>query len=984
MKRFILPVFAAAFMACSISSWAWGRVSLDSKDSVAVWRLAPADACIISGQFHSAGYTCDGWIPAVVPGATFTSYVEAGIEPDPNYGDNAYKVDRKKYACDYWYRTEIATEDLPSGEHVWLCFEGVNRKGEVWFNGTRLGFLDGFMDRGKFDVAPLLRHDGSANVIAVLVHSPKDPVPNFASPTYISSAGWDWMPYVPGLLGGITDDVYVEASGDITFEDPWIRTKVPAIDKGQVSVTAGIVNHSAQEKEVTVKGIISPGGIEFEKTLKVQPGRKAVCGFSPDDFPQLEIANPALWWPNGYGDQNLYTCTLTCCVDGQESESREITFGIREYSYDFVKGVFQLSVNGERIYCKGGNWGMSEWLLRCRGEEYDLKVRLHKEMNMNMIRNWIGSTTDDEFYQACDKYGIMVFDDFWLNSHPNLPDDVFAFNKNAVEKIKRLRNHPCIAVWCGDNEGVPLAPLNEWLREDVKTFDGGDRWYQPISREYGFSGSGPWVNAHPIWYFTPYPSGFGEHKLDGWGFRTEIGTAVFTNYESLCKFMPDPDRWPMSEDMLDRHFFGPSSFNSRPDRYFYTVEYNYGKASGTEDFCRKAQLLNIEVNKAMFEGWQHNMWNDASGILTWMSQSAYPSFVWQTYDYYYDLNGAYWGVKKACEPVHVQWSYSDNTVKVVNATLSSLDSVHVDARVYDMYGNEVGEYSEQTTVSVRPDMAVRVMQLDLPQDRNLARGKKAFSSSDGVKDYLDASAVTDGNTGSAWSAKPGKGQWVCVDLGEPAEVSEMVLSWESAASKKYRILMSDDAENWTAVYTAENGSVPIQEIRIDPVKARYFKVLNLEEGLRSMALHEIELYGPSSDAVTDTGLTPVHFIRLRLTDSDGKLLSENFYWRSTRLGDYRALDSLAKADLSVKSTSCMENGKCIVTSRITNKGKGVAFAIRVMPVYASTGEQILPAIMDDNYFTLLKGESKTVTVEFDPSILGDDSCRIIARAYNDQ
>ena len=138
-----------------------------------------------------------------------------------------------------------------------------------------------------------------------------------------------------------------------------------------------------------------------------------------------------------------------------------MTFGIREYSYDFVKGVFQLSVNGERIYCKGGNWGMSEYMLRCRGAEYDLKIRLHREMNYNMIRNWIGSTTDDEFYEACDRYGIMVFDDFWLNSHPNLPDDVFAFNRNAVEKIKRLRNHPSIAVWCGDNEGVPLAPLNE-------------------------------------------------------------------------------------------------------------------------------------------------------------------------------------------------------------------------------------------------------------------------------------------------------------------------------------------------------------------------------------------------------------------------------------------------------------------------------------------------------------------------------------------
>ena len=981
MKKILMPAVAALLLS-GIFLQAQDRVSLNSGDGVTHWYLHPDGEAVSHEGLHEAGFDTGGWVKAVVPGATFTSYVEAGLEPDPNFGDNAYKVDREKYRHDYWYRTEIPTDRFPDGKHVWLCFEGINRQGEIWFNGIRLGLLDGFMDRGRFDVSGLLKQDGTTNVLAVKVFSPEDPIPNYASPTYISSAGWDWMPYVPGLLGGITDDVYVEASGDVTFEDPWVRTRVPAVDKGLVSLTTGLVNHSDTEKEVLVKGIVQPGGIEFERTVKVQAGRRAFCSFSPKDFPQLEIANPALWWPNGYGEQNLYTCTLTCSVDGRESESRDITFGIREYSYDFVRGVFQLSVNGEKIYCKGGNWGMSEWLLRCRDEEYDLKIRLHKEMNMNMIRNWIGSTTDDEFYQACDKYGIMVFDDFWLNSHPNLPDNIFAFNKNAVEKIKRLRNHPCIAVWCGDNEGVPLSPLNEWLREDVKTFDGGDRWYQPISREYGFSGSGPWVNAHPIWYFTPYPCGFGEHKLDGWGFRTEIGTAVFTNYESFCKFMPEPDRWPMSDDMLNKHFFGPSSFNSRPDRYFYTVEYNYGKASGTEDFCRKAQLLNIEANKAMFEGWQHNMWNDASGILTWMSQSAYPSFVWQTYDYYYDLNGAYWGVKKACEPVHVQWSYADNTVKIVNATLRSLDNVKVDARVYDLSGKELPEYSKQASASVRPDMALRVMTLDLPEDRNLARGKKAFSSSGGVKDYLDASAVTDGNTGSAWSAQSGKDQWVCVDMGEPVEVSEIVLSWESAASKKYMIQVSDDAEAWRTAYTAENGSEPVQEISIEPVKARYFRILNVEEGLRSMAVHEIELYGPSTETA-ENGLTPVHFIRLKLTDSDGKLLSENFYWRSTRLGNYRALDSLVKADLSVKTSSRTENGKTYIMARITNRGKGVAFAIRVMPVYASSGEQVLPAIMDDNYFTLLKGESKTVTVEFDSSILGDDSCRIVARAYND-
>lgn len=972
----------AAALSLTLQLAAAGKVSLNSGSPGVGWQLRVADEVADPAALHESGYDTSGWVAAVVPGAVFTSFVEAGIEPDPNFGDNAYKVDKSKYDRDFWYRTEFAAETLPDGLHRWICFEGVNRKGEVWLNGVLLGRLDGFMDRGRFDAAPLLRRDGRKNVLAVKVHAPERPIANHASPTYISSDGWDWMPSVPGLLNGITDDVYAEASGEVTLVDPWVRTKVPSVDEGVVSLTTELKNHSAKEVSGVVKGVIMPGGIAFEKPFKLQAGKQRTVGIDPREFPQLKIDAPNLWWPNGYGEQPLYTCDLTCEIDGKVSDTKRITFGIREYSYDFVNDVFQLSVNGERIFCKGGNWGMSEWMLRCRGAEYDLKIRLHKEMNYNMIRNWIGSTTDDEFYQACDKYGILVFDDFWLNSHPNLPDDLFAFNRNAVEKIKRLRNHPCVAVWCGDNEGVPLAPLNEWLREDVKTFDGGDRWYQPISREYGFSGSGPWTNAHPIWYFTAHPLGFGDHKQDGWGFRTEIGTAVFTNYESYCKFMPEPERWPASQEMLEKHFFGRSSFNSRPDRYFATVEYNYGKAASAEEFCRKAQLLNIEANKAMYEGWQHHLWNDASGILTWMSQSAYPSFVWQTYDYYYDLNGAYWGVKKACEPIHIQWSYADNTIKVVNTSMKGYDALTATATVYNLDGSEVKTYSQRVAASSLPNRAVRVMTLALPDDANLARGKKAVGSSSGEKDYHGAEAVTDGNTGSAWSARGSEQQWVYVDLGAPVEFSTVVLTWESQASKAYKVQVSDDATDWRTVYANDKGSSPVDEIAIEPVTARYVRVLNVErtDPRRNMALYEIELYGPDAPA---TQLSPVHFIRLRLTDEKGRLLSENFYWRSTRLGDYRALNDLSPARLAVQTRTERRGDKCIVHATVANKGRGVAFAVRVMPVHASTGEQIVPAIMDDNYFTLLAGEKRQIEIEFDAALIEGDACKIVARAYND-
>ena len=316
-----------------------------------------------------------------------------------------------------------------------------------------------------------------------------------------------------------------------------------------------------------------------------------------------------------------------------------------------------------------------------------------------MIRNWLGSVTDDEFYEACDKYGIMVWDDFWINSNPNLPYDLNVFNNNMMEKIKRVRNHPSIAVWCGDNESNPQPPLEGWMAENIRTFDGGDRYFQANSHAQGLTGSGPWGAFEPRFYFTKYPDGLEGDPARGWGFRTEIGTAVVPTFESFKKFMPKENWWPRDE-MWNKHYFGQNAFNAAPDRYDASITKGFGKPEGIEDYCRKAQLVNIESNKAMYEGWLDRMWEDASGIMTWMGQSAYPSMVWQTYDYYYDPTGAYWGAKKACEPFHIQWNASNNSIKVINTTAKDLKGAIATATIYDLNGKEVPAYGQTKQVDV--------------------------------------------------------------------------------------------------------------------------------------------------------------------------------------------------------------------------------------------------------------------------------------------
>jgi len=976
-KRALLLFLGISFVICLPAEASKNKIMINSSSDKVNWKIKPqSDVDADSVKLLQPGYDASGWVEADVPGTVFGSYVNAGLEKDPNFGDNIYMVDKSKYDRNFWYRTEINAASFPQDEHVWLNFEGINRKGEVFFNGVRLGLLDGFMERGCFDITPLI-HSSGANVLAVLVYVPTNPVPNYASPTYISSAGWDWMPYIPGLLSGIVDEVYLTTSGGVTLIDPWIRTDLSAAnDTAYVHLQVELKNNSDAAKTGILKGVILPGNIEFSREMKIAAGKQRTFFVNQGISDSLIIVDPELWLPNGYGEPNLYTCELSYEIDGTVSDSLTVTFGVRKYEYDTLPGgAFRLKINGQPIFVKGGDWGMSEYMLRCRGAEYDWKVRLHKEMNFNMIRNWIGSVTDEEFYEACDKYGIMVWDDFWLNSHNNLPDDVFAFNKNAVEKIKRLRNHPCIAVWCGDNEGYPLPPLDGWLREDVKTFDAGDRLYHSISNSDNLSGSGPWTNFHPNWYFTKYPGGFGKNVLPGWGFRTEIGTAVFTNFESFKKFMPEDSWWPRNE-MWNKHFFGKSAGNASPDKYFSTIARNYGEPEGIEDFCTKSQLLNIEVNKAMYEGWQHNMWNDATGIMTWMSQSAYPSFVWQTYDYYYDLNGAYWGVKSACEPVHIQWSYADNTVKVINATLNKLPDMTAEARVYNSDGKEQKKYYRSQKIDVPDNNMTDAFRMDFSID-NLAYKKPAVASST-TKDAGDAGAVTDGSDGSRWSSEYSDDQWIYIDLGKPEAIGTVVLKWENAYAKEYELQISNDAAAWETVYHNADGKAGLDEINLS-VTARYVKMKGIKKATQwGYSLYEMEVYG--KDRIK-SDLTPVHFIRLKLTDSKGKIVSENFYWRSNVLDDYRTLSSLPEAKLKVDSKIKKQGEKSIIIADIKNTGSSVAFAIHVQAKRAADGERLLPAIMNDNYFTLLQGESKHIEIEFDTQLLQGGNYRLEAKAY---
>ncbi|MCD7971850.1 MAG: hypothetical protein LUG18_04165 [Candidatus Azobacteroides sp.] len=565
-KLTFLFLFTGIFLFLQTPYAQSSKISLNSSNPEITWKIKPqADVSDTGNQISVPGYQMNNYVKGVVPGVIFTAYVEAGMVPDPNYADNIYNVDETFYNRPFWYRTEF---ELPSsytkGQRIWLHFDGTNRFADFYFNGTKLSGtptstrdVSGHMIRTGYDITDLVKKTGK-NAIAVLItdadqkklRNSEEPFGITSSPTYLAGAGWDWMPYVPGRLAGITGNVYLSITGDVTMEDPWVRSDLPTLEKAEISVITDLKNATSDPKTVTINGVIQPGNITFSKEITVEANSTAPCSINKNDFSQLVINHPRLWWPNGYGEPNLYTCNLSCVVDGNISDEKEISFGIKKYEYKIIDNkvgmpVMTFFINGQKLFLKGGNWGMSEYLLRCHGEEYETKIRLHKDMNYNMIRLWTGCVTDDEFYDYCDKYGIMVWDDFWIYFSYNNVEQPEAFKANARDKVRRLRNHPSIALWCGANETRPAPELDEYLREMIAVEDNNDRMYKSCSNQDGLSGSGWWGNQPPRHHFEtsgsnlafndpPYPYGIDY----GYGLRTEIGTATFPAFESVKEFIP--------------------------------------------------------------------------------------------------------------------------------------------------------------------------------------------------------------------------------------------------------------------------------------------------------------------------------------------------------------------------------------------------------------------------------------------------------------
>ena len=706
----LIAAFTATAQAQTISSWVLQDIAKVPE----------------SGETLSkTSYTPKDWIKAVVPGTVLTSMVNAGIYREPLYGENNRSIPESLCRTSYWYRTVTDTPKLSKDQHLFLNFDGVSYAAEVWVNGHNAGTVKGAFARGQFDITPFLDATGKA-AIAVKILPPNHPgnpaeqtvelgtgrnggAIGADGPALVATVGWDWIPGIRDRAMGLWQGVKFSVSGAVRLEDPFVTSKLDE-KRDQADLTVKVTLHNLTDQPQSGALIADVPGAELVGTNGYTLAPHEVHEVT---LSSIRVNHPALWWPNTYGNPSRYSIKLTCTTQsGGPSDTATTKFGIRSIEYFRLPpaNIFSTTntpgtdltiiVNGVPIFCRGGNWGMDEAMKRIPRSRLEAMMRLHRDANCTMIRNWVGMSTEEDFYDLCDQYGILVWDDFWLANPADgpIPEDNDLFLANAKEKILRYRNHPSIAIWCGRNEAMPPKVLDDGLAKMTKELD-GTRFYQPHSASLnGVGGGGPYSYHKPADYFK-----FRD------AFHTEVGGPSIPTLEAIKAMMPQQDLWPPLNDDWAQHDLTKGA--QQGDRYPGVISTRFGPITGLADFVRKSQLANYESYRAIFEGRLAKLFNPSTGVLLWMSSPSQPSFVWQLYSYDLEPNAALFGVKKACEPIHVQMDESTGQVMLVNTTPKTLNDYKVTAVIVGLDGSVVSQ--KNMSVTVPPTSAANAMKLKL-------------------------------------------------------------------------------------------------------------------------------------------------------------------------------------------------------------------------------------------------------------------------------
>ncbi|MES2810535.1 MAG: glycoside hydrolase family 2 TIM barrel-domain containing protein [Bacteroidota bacterium] len=665
-------------------------------------------------------YPLANWQPAVVPGTVLTTQIANKTVPDPFFGMNnklipdIYHVGRDYYT--YWFVKNFKETVPVNGNQVYLNLRGVNYSCNVFLNGHQLNekLHQGMFLRQTYNITKLLAKTGN-NRLAIIVYPP-NPVGNpnggqggdgtIARNVSIQyTPGWDWIQPIRDRNTGIWDKVTIEKTGGVRIIDPHVITLVPGIrlpngpqKPAVIQVSAHIKNDSA--KAVTGFLRYNLDGKPVAKKVTLKAGETAEI-----KLPDYSLKKPRLWWPNGYGPQNLYQLKLQFVSAANKiSDQKDIEVGVRQLTTEWNAKASgrQVNVNGQRVFIKGGNWIISDELLRFSKKRYDAEVRFHRDMNLNLIRIWGGAITErPEFYEACDKYGLLVFQDMWGSGDANgrwedktklddqkgrrkYPDDHALYLRSVEDQVKMLRNYASLAIWCGGNEITQPDDILAAVRDTILPKLDNTRWFVDFSNsldmgknEKGINGDGPY-GIQPLsffWATKTYP------------FNSEVGSVGVGDIESLKRIIPEAN--------LIAPEYNPATRREKVDsvwKYHTYIGYDnyinkYGKVKDVRDWTEKAQLVNYDQYRALMEGYSSHMWDWYTGTMIWKTQNPWSAMRGQMYDYYLDPNACLYGLHSGSEPVHIMYNPVDSAVSIVNNTFAKLRNITATVKLYNINGD---------------------------------------------------------------------------------------------------------------------------------------------------------------------------------------------------------------------------------------------------------------------------------------------------------
>ena len=705
------------------------------------WYARKANEVKMDGnRLSAAPLDKTGWLPARVPSTVLTTLLENHMYPAPEFGLNnnlipdIHEVGNDFYT--YWFTRQFTINNLPEGRNVWLNFRGINYKAEIFLNGKRINrnTHEGMFLRKTFNITPYLRTD-APNVLAVLVYPPTHAGnPNGGqggdgqiarNNTMQYTPGWDWIQPVRDRNTGIWDEVSITTTGPVCLSSPYVVTKVPGVRDPETKTQREAFVNTSVELENTgstsLKGLLvcETNGTRLTQPVTLSPFEKKTVSLNP-----LAVKNPRLWWPNGIGEQPLYDMNLSFEIGNQVSDRERLRYGIREITSDKCpdNGGRRFFVNGQKIYVTGGNYINSDWLLRLSPERYRDEVRFHAEMNLRMIRVWGGALVErPEFYNACDEFGILVFQDLWGSGDCNgawedptkmdsrrweYPDNHDLFIASVEDQVKMIRNHPSLCFWCGANEWPLAKDIDQCLRKEVFPRLDPERLFVSFStdtlftRNYlGDNGDGPYGIQEPEWFFS-----FRSHP-----FNPEAGSVGSPEVESMREMMTEQDLAGFPRKGFTRNY----TWRYHKDLGYGDHLERYGEVKDIETYCKYAQVVNYDQYRSFMEGWASHMWDWYTGILIWKTQNPWTSLRGQMYDWSLDVNASLYGTRKGCEPLHAYYNPVTRKAGLLNTTLKDYTDLSIIARIYNLEGKLLWE--KETRASSKANTVQELLDIPVPE-----------------------------------------------------------------------------------------------------------------------------------------------------------------------------------------------------------------------------------------------------------------------------